>query len=300
MAGGSVFNRVSQQAYSVGQTQGQTARQAYITFWLDLTQQDIDNWNTVGTNVYGGGGCNFNQPAGEKCLTDAFVQQPSSSQTQITGNFTSQSAKNLANLLNDGSLPVTLTPISATDVGAQLGQESINQSLLAGALGLVIVIIFMLALYRLPGLLASIALCCYAGLLLMIFKLLGVTVTLGGLTGFILTVGMAVDANVLIFERLKEELRGGRTMSAAVERSVTRAWPAIRDSNTSTLITALILYAFNTGDVQGFALTLALGVLASLISSIIITHNLLAIVLNLGWARTNSILGVPHGRPVSG
>ncbi|MBO0744792.1 MAG: protein translocase subunit SecD, partial [Candidatus Dormibacteraeota bacterium] len=295
-AGGNVFNRVSQQAYSVGQSQGQSDPQAFVAFWLDLTQQQIDDWNTVGPTAYG----QYGQVHGGQLLTNAFVQQPSSTQTQITGNFTSQSAKNLASLLNDGALPVTLTPISATDVGAQLGQESVNQSLLAGALGLVIVVIFMLALYRLPGLLASLALCCYAGLLLMVFKLLGVTVTLGGLTGFVLTVGMAVDANVLIFERLKEELRGGRTMAAAVERSVSRAWPAIRDSNTSTLITALILYAFNTGDVQGFALTLALGVLASLISSIIITHNLLAIVLNLGWARTNSILGVPHGRPASG
>jgi protein-export membrane protein SecD len=295
-AGGNAFGRVSQAAYAAGQSQGAAAAPAHVTFWLDLTQEDVDNWNTVGDTVYG----TYNQNQGGKLLTDAFVQQPSSSQTQITGNFTSESAKNLANLLNDGSLPVTLTPISASDVGAQLGQESVNQSLLAGALGLVIVIIFMISLYRLPGLLASLALCCYAGLLLMVFKVLGVTVTLGSLTGFVLSVGMAVDANVLIFERLKEELRAGRTMSAAVERAVSRAWPAIRDSNTSTLITAVILYAFNTGDVQGFALTLALGVLASLISSIIITHNLLAIVLNLGWTRSNTILGVPYARPVGG
>lgn len=295
-AGAAVFSRVSQAANQVYLAQGATAAQARVTFWLDLTQQDINNWNTVGSTVYG----QYGQSKQGKLLSDPYVIQPSSSQTQIEGNFDAASAKNLASLLSGGALPVTLTPISATDVGAQLGQESVNQSLLAGALGLVIVIIFMLALYRLPGLLASLALCCYAGLLLMVFKVLGVTVTLGGLTGFVLTVGMAVDANVLIFERLKEELRAGRTMAAAVERAVSRAWPAIRDSNTSTLITAVILYAFNTGDVQGFALTLALGVLASLISSIIITHNLLAIVLNLGWARNNSILGVPHGRPVSG
>ena len=193
----------------------------------------------------------YNQNQGGKLLADAFVQQPSSSQTQITGNFTSESAKNLANLLNDGSLPVTLTPISASDVGAQLGQESVNQSLLAGALGLVIVIIFMISLYRLPGAARE-----PRPLLLRRAPADGLQGARcdghpGQLDGFVLSVGMAVDANVLIFERLKEELRAGGTMSAAVERAVSRAWPAIRDSNTSTLITAVILYAFNTGDVQG-------------------------------------------------
>ncbi|MGH7922070.1 MAG: protein translocase subunit SecD [Candidatus Dormibacteraceae bacterium] len=297
--GAAVFGRISTAANNAYvRAPSNPPATAFVSEWLDLTQQDVDNWNQVADTVSG----QYPQAKGGKLVVNPVVQQPTTNgQVQISGGNIkdSASAKNLANLLNSGALPVTLTPISATDVGAQLGQESVNQSLLAGALGLIIVVIFMLALYRLPGLLASLALCCYAGLLLMVFKVLGVAITLGGLTGFVLTVGMAVDANVLIFERLKEELRAGRTMSAAVERAVSRAWPAIRDSNFSTLITAIILYALNTGDVQGFALTLALGVLASMLSSIIITHNLLSIVLNLGWARTNSILGVPHGRPVS-
>ena len=154
----------------------------------------------------------------------------------------------------------------------------------------------MLFRSRLPGALASLALIGYAGAVLAIFKVVPVTLSLGGLTGFILSVGMAVDANVLIFERFKEEMRAGRTIGAAVEAAVRRAWPAIRDSNTATLITSLILFFASTGSVKGFALTLAIGVAISLVSSIIVTHNLLAIVLNFGWARTSSMLGVARGR----
>jgi protein-export membrane protein SecD len=159
------------------------------------------------------------------------------------------------------------------------------------------VVVFMIAYYRLPGLLASIALVFYGGLVLAIFKGLAFTVTLPGLAGFILSVGMAVDANVLIFERFKEEMRAGRTVGAAVEAAVRRAWPAVRDSNTSTLITTIILYFAASGSVKGFALTLMIGVFCSLISSIIVTHNLLAIVLNFGWARSGPLmLGVARGR----
>jgi len=157
-------------------------------------------------------------------------------------------------------------------------------------------VIFMIAYYRLPGALASLALLFYAGVLLAIFKAWPVTLTLAGLAGVILSVGMAVDANVLIFERFKEEMRAGRTIGAAVEAAVRRAWPAIRDSNTATLITSLILFFASSGTVKGFALTLAIGVAVSLVSSIIVTHNLLAIVLNFGWARTGSMLGVARGR----
>ena len=167
----------------------------------------------------------------------------------------------------------------------------------AGLLGLIIVVIFMIAFYRLPGLLASVALMFYGALVLAIFKTLSFTVTLPGLAGFILSVGMAVDANVLIFERFKEEVRAGRTVGAAVEAAVRRAWPAVRDSNTSTLITTIILFFAASGSVKGFALTLMIGVLCSLLSSIIVTHNLLAIVLNFGWTRSGPLmLGVGRGR----
>jgi preprotein translocase subunit SecD len=290
--GGSIFGQLTTQAYNA--CPQQDCPQRHITEWLDLTPQDVQNWNQNWQNLYKP----YSQ--GGKLLTDPTINQPiTGGQAQITGNFDSNSAKNLATLLNSGSLPVTLKPIQSTDVGATLGQDSIKQSLLAGVLGLIIVIIFMIVLYRLPGLLASIALVCYAGLLLMVFKVFNVTVSLAGLTGFVLTVGMAVDANVLIFERFKEEMRAGRTISAAVDSAVRRAWPAIRDSNTATLITSLVLIFLGTGQVKGFAVVLALGVLASLISSIIITHNLLAIVLNFGWVRSGSMLGVQRGRSIS-
>jgi preprotein translocase subunit SecD len=155
----------------------------------------------------------------------------------------------------------------------------------------------MIAYYRLPGLLASLALLAYAGITLALFKAIPVTLTLAGLAGFILSVGMAVDANVLIFERFKEEVRAGRTVGAAVDAAVRRAWPAIRDSNTSTLITCVVLgYAAQGSPVQGFAITLGLGVAVSLLSSIVITQNLLAIVMAFhGGLRNPRLLGVQRG-----
>jgi preprotein translocase subunit SecD len=159
--------------------------------------------------------------------------------------------------------------------------------------GLVIVVLFMVIYYRLPGFLASLALLVYAGIVLAVFKTVGFTMSLAGLAGFILSVGMAVDANVLIFERFKEEMRAGRTIGGAVDAAVRRAWPAIRDSNTSTLITCVVLLFAAPTQIQGFALTLLIGVVVSLISSIIVTHNLLAIVLNFGGGfRNPRVLGV--------
>jgi len=158
-------------------------------------------------------------------------------------------------------------------------------------------VIFMIVYYRLPGFLASLALLFYAGTVFAVFKALPVTLTLAGITGFILSVGMAVDANVLIFERFKEEVRAGRTIPAAVDAAVRRAWPAIRDSNTSTLITCVILGFVGPAQVKGFAIVLGIGVIASLISSIIVTHNLLAIVLASTSFRRPALLGVDRARP---
>ena len=150
--------------------------------------------------------------------------------------------------------------LSSTDVGASLGADSVKRSIAAGLVGLVIVVIFMISYYRLPGLLASLALLGYAGIVLAIFKTVPVTLTLAGLAGFILSVGMAVDANVLIFERFKEEMRAGRTVGAAVDAAVRRAWPAIRDSNASTAITCVVLLFAAPTQIKGFALTLLIGV----------------------------------------
>jgi preprotein translocase subunit SecD len=179
-----------------------------------------------------------------------------------------------------------------TQVGSTLGAESVKLSLAAGLLGLSIVVIFMIIYYRVPGLLASIALLFYAGAVLAVFKVVPVTLTLAGITGFILSVGMAVDANVLIFERFKEEVRAGRTIPAAVDAAVRRAWPAIRDSNTSTFITCVILGFVGPAQVKGFAITLGIGVVASLVSSIVVTHNLLAIVMTGSALRRPALMGV--------
>ena len=152
--------------------------------------------------------------------------------------------------------------------------------------------------YRIPGLLASVALLFYAGVVLAVFKVVPVTLTLAGITGFILSVGMAVDANVLIFERFKEEVRAGRTIAAAVDAAVRRAWPAIRDSNSSTFITCVILGFVGPSAVKGFAITLAIGVLCSLVSAIVVTHNLLAIVMTSSGLRRPALLGVDRVRTV--
>ena len=208
-------------------------------------------------------------------LTAPAVASPSSNQTEITGNFTFKSATQLVDDINAGALPAQITVAQSSSVSASLGKQSVQQSLTAGAFGLLLVVLFMLLYYRFPGLLASIALLFYAAIVLAVFKLIPVVLTLPGLAGFILSVGMAVDANVLIFERMKEELRQERPLELATEYGFRRAWPAIRDSNISTMITCTVLYFFGTADVKGFALTLFIGVAASMFSAIVITHSLL-------------------------
>ena len=210
----------------------------------------------------------------------------------ITGGFTAASAQALAIQLSSGALPGNISIASATEVGATLGASTVKLSLLAGAFGLTIVILFMLLYYRLPGVVASVALLLYAAIALAIFKLFGVTLTLAGLAGFILSVGMAVDANVLIFERVKEELRAGRTLGASMEAGVHRAWPAIRDSNISTLITCFVLYFFGAPLIKGFAITLAIGVGVSMFSAIVTTQQFLQILAGLRPARRLAFYGV--------
>lgn len=197
----------------------------------------------------------------------------------IEGGFTAQSANELAIQLRYGSLPVPVKVVESRTVGATLGEESVRKSLMAGMIGLGVVILFMLLYYRLPGFIADLALITYAILSLALFKFIPVVLTLPGIAGFILSIGMAVDANILIFERLKEELRAGRNLRQAIDLGWSRAWPSIRDSNTSTLITCLILYVFgNTfgaSMVKGFSITLALGVVVSLFTAIIVTRTFL-------------------------
>jgi preprotein translocase subunit SecD len=198
---------------------------------------------------------------------------------QIQGGFTLDTANTLAIQLRSGSLPIPIKVVESRTVGPTLGEESVRKSLLAGIIGLSVVILFMALNYRLPGVIADLALVCYALISLMLFKLIPVVLTLPGIAGFILSIGMAVDANVLIFERLKEELRAGRNLRQAIDLGWSRAWPSIRDSNISTLITCLILFifgnTFGASMVKGFSVTLALGVLVSLFTAINVTRTFL-------------------------
>jgi SecD/SecF fusion protein len=219
-------------------------------------------------------------------ITAPQVQQPSSNQTEITGNFTSDQATQLASSISAGALPAEIATVQATEVSATLGADTVRQSLIAGLVGLIIVVLFMVGYYRFPGLLASLALFCYAAIVLALYKMIPVTVTLAGLAGFVLSVGMAVDANVLIFERTRDELRHGRSVPLSVEAGFRRAWPAIRDSNISTMIACVVLWLFGTDVVKGFALTLGLGVAVSMFSAILITQSLFVGVLN--WRRARN------------
>ncbi len=217
------------------------------------------------------------------CFSAPTVQQAIRDNGQITGGFTTQQAKKLATQLNAGALPVPLSILEQSTIGPTLGASSLSKSLFAGSLGFIIIVFFMTVLYGKRGIVASLALVIYALLVLAIFKLsvltpYGITLTLSGIAGFILSVGMAVDANILIFERMKEEERGGKRKEVALELGFLRAWTSIKDSNISTIITCFILYQFGTGIVRGFALVLAIGVLISMFSAIVVTRTFLRLV----------------------
>ncbi len=215
----------------------------------------------------------------------------------INGSFTIAQAKELVRRLNAGALPVPITLISQQNVGATLGQESIEKSLMAGLIGLALVGVFMLAYYRLPGLIAVVALVIYSAIVLAIFKLWPVTLTLAGIAGYILSIGMAVDANVLVFERTKEELRAGRPLGSAIDEGFKRAWLSIRDSNISSLITCLILIWFGSSLIKGFAITLAIGILVSMFSALTVTRTFMNIVVTQWLAKHPWLFGA--SQPVS-
>jgi protein-export membrane protein SecD len=215
---------------------------------------------------------------------------------QITGGglagFKAADATNLVTILKYGSLPFPIKELSSEQISATLGSQFLNQTVLAGLIGIMLVFAFMLIYYRLPGAVASFALIYYTLVMYAIFRLVPVTLTLAGIAGFVLSVGMAVDANILIFERMKEELRVGKSLPAAVEAGFNRAWNSILDSNVSSLITATILYALGSSVIRGFALVLILGVLVSMFSAIVVTRTILRWVVRQGWARRPSVYGL--------
>ena len=207
---------------------------------------------------------------------------------EITGRFTLEEANNLAVQMRYGALPVPLEVVSRSSIGATLGADSVRKSLIAGLIGLMAVLLFMMVYYRLPGLLASLALLLYALINLAIYKMVPITLTLPGIMGFLLSTGMAVDANILIFERMKEELRWGKSLRQAVDAGFDRAWTSILDSNLSTLIICAILIlfgrTFGAQPVLGFALNLGIGVLVSMFTAVVVTRTLMRFIFDRAGA----------------
>ncbi|MBI4049411.1 MAG: protein translocase subunit SecD [Candidatus Doudnabacteria bacterium] len=211
----------------------------------------------------------------------------------ITGQFSVAEAKELVTRLNSGALPVPIKLIQQQNVGATLGLSSVQKSVAAGLIGFAVIAAFMIIYYRLPGFLAVIALTIYALISLAVFKTLGITLTLAGIAGFILSIGMAVDANILIFERMKEELRRGKTLDNAVEEGFRRAWLSVRDSNFSSLITTFILGYFGTSIIRGFAVTLSIGILISMFTAITVTRTFLRLLVGHNLLVHHWLYGVP-------
>lgn len=255
------FDQVSQQPHVALEFDGDGTK-----LFADLTKQNLQKRIAIYLD-----GVPISAPVVQSEITNG--------RAVISGGFTLPEAKQLAQRLNAGALPVPIELISQQTIGPTLGKISIQQSILAGLLGLVAVIIFMLIFYRLPGFVASVALVLYALLFLALVKLLPITMTLAGVAGFILSIGMAVDANILIFERFRDQLRAGKSVPYALDQGFKSAWNSIQASNLSTLLTAVIMYALGTSIIRGFALTLAVGVLLSMFTAIVVTRTLLKLVL---------------------
>lgn len=228
----------------------------------------------------------------EDVLTNPTVQTViTDGRAQITGNRDLAEADRIAKLINSGALPVTLKTESAQVVGASLGASAMPQSVKAGAIGIGIVLLFMLLYYRVPGLLADVALCLFTFLVLLIFSLANITLTLSGIAGFLLTVGMAVDANILIFERMKEELKAGKSIKSAIDAGFHRAMSSILDSNITTIIAGAVLFMMGSGSIKGFALTLIIGTLMSMFTAITVTRTLIKLAANMGWFKEKWTIG---------
>jgi protein-export membrane protein SecD len=266
-------------------------------------------FDQIASKLYNSGEYGSPQRALGIFLDDSLLSAPQIRQQsyqgsgQIEGNFTPNEAEELANLLKSGALPMPLKqpPLYQEKVSATLGANFIEMSFLAGIIGIVLVMLFMIAYYRLPGLLASLALIFYGALVLALFKLIPVTLTLAGLGGFILSIGMAVDANVLIFERMKEEMRLGRTLGAAIEAGFNRAWSAIRDSNVTTIIVCVILFWLGSSiiasaPVMGFALTLGIGVIISMFTAITVTRTLLRLFIHSPLSKNKALFSIDRGK----
>lgn len=228
-------------------------------------------------------------------LDDVVISAPnvdhvlSTEELMITGSFTAQEAISLANLIRGGALPISLKEVQTSYIDATLGREALSRSIFAGLIGFGFVVLIMLIRYRLPGLLASVALILYASLLFLMMIAFGATLTLPGIAGLVLSIGMAVDANVIIFERFREELSYGKSLKSSVRSSFKRAMRTIVDSNVTTLLAAIILYYFGEGPIKGFAITLSLGIVLSMFSAIVVTRALMNWAVAIPGLRKNNL-----------
>ena len=209
----------------------------------------------------------------------------------ITGNFSIDEASNLAALIRGGALPVNLTEVQTSAIGPTLGLDSLNKSIDAAKIGIALVLLFMLIYYRVPGFIASIALMLYILIVLYVFIGFGATLTLPGVAALILSIGMAVDANVIIFERLKEELRNGKSLRAAVDSGFSRALTTILDANITTLIAGIVLFQFGSGPIRGFAVTLMIGIAVSMFTAVVVTKMLLKLFINIDIFKNTKLYG---------
>lgn len=276
---------------------GKDLKQAQVTFNPNTNEPEVSlEFNDEGRTLFAEiTGRNVNKIVGiyldgEPISMPRVNEKITEGKAVITGKFSLDEAKTLVRRLNAGALPVPIDLISQQMVGASLGQAFIGKSLFAAILAFFLITLFMILYYRLPGLLAIIALVIYTIINLAIFKLIPVTLTLSGIAGFVLSVGMAVDANVLIFERLKEELGLNKPLGSATEEAFKRAWTSIRDSNITTLLSCFFLYWFGTSMIKGFALTLFIGVIISMISAITITRTFMNVVVGWKWVNNNNWL----------
>lgn len=280
--------RLTEDPYLPTSLTGRYLKRAVLEFAGSSGQQGFANTPVVSLEFTDEGGKLFAEITAKNVgkvvaiyLDGAPISQPvvqeeiTGGKAQITGNFTPEEGKQLVGRLNAGALPVPIELLSSQTIGPSLGAAALSAGIKAGVIGLLAVFAFMTIWYRVPGLIAAVALIIYAVMNLALFKLIGVTLTAAGIAGFILSIGMAVDGNVLIFERMKEELRAGKKLRDAIHDGFDRAWAAIWDGNVTAIVSAIILFWFGTSLVEGFALTFGLGVLLSMISSITVSRALL-------------------------
>lgn len=263
--------------YKYGQVSQSGASEPYveITMTSEAKQKFADA--TRAAAAASGEGKNYiSIKMDDKIISSPSVKEEINSETCIiSGSFTVESAQTLANQIKSGALPFALTKISQETIGAELGADALPLSLMAAGIGILLIMIFMIIMYRVPGLIADLALALYVGIIALVLGIARVNLSLSGIAGIVLSIGMAVDANVIIFERMKEELKVGKTIKASVDAGFSKAFSAILDSNITTIITCVVLYLSGISTIRGFAVTLGLGVVVSMFTAIVITKMLL-------------------------